>query len=974
MLKLELRDHSLRTLAIGVWIAILLAGSLFGQASVLTWHNDNARTGQNLQETILTPANVNAASFGKKFVISVDGKVDAQPIYVPAVQIPGQGSHNVLYVVTEHDSAYVFDADTGVQLWKVSLLGANETTSDSRGCGQVTPEIGITSTPAIDLQIGPHGTIYMVAMSKDSNGAYHHRLHALDLTTGGEQFSGPVEVQATASGTGSGSSNGTLTFDAKQYKDRAGLLIVNGVVYTSWASHCDISPYTSWVIGYNATNLQRVSVLNLVPNGNLGAIWAAGSGPAADANGNIYVQTGNGTFDTTLTAGGFPNKNDYGNAMVKMSTSGGLSVVDYFTMFNTASESGSDADLGSGGLMLLPPLTKAGGGSVSLAVGAGKDGHVYVVDQANMGKFHSAGDVIYQKMSTVVPGGVWSSPAWFNGKLYYGDVGGTLKAFTFSNGFFDTVPSSHSTNTFPYPGTTPSISASGTSNGIVWAAENAGTAVLHAYDASDLSHELYNSNQAANSRDHFGAGNKYIVPTIANGKVYAGTTNGVGVFGLSTTVTADSVTPGSGSGATQTFALQYSDTAGAANMQTAWVWFNAAFSSTNNSCFLYYDRAANQLNLAPDTTGPYLMATPGTVGMLQNGQCAVNMAATSVVLNGNTLTLNLAMTFKPAFSGAKSIFMYGRDVSLTNSGWQTRGSWTVPAPAAVVTADSVTPGSGSGAIQTFALQYSDSNGAANFQTAWVWFNAAFSSTSNSCFLYYDRAANKLNLAPDTTGSYLVATPGTVGTLQNSQCAVNMAATSVVLNGNTLTLNLAMTFKPAFGGAKNIYMYGRDVSLTNSGWQTRGTWTVPAGVAVVTADSVTPGSGTGATQSFALQYSDSNGAASFQTAWVWFNAAFSSTANSCFLYYDRAANQLNLAPDTTVSYLVGTPGTAGTLQNSQCSVNMAATSVVLNGNTLTLNLAMTFKPAFSGAKSIFMYGRDVSLTNSGWQTRGTWMVP
>jgi archaellum component FlaF (FlaF/FlaG flagellin family) len=404
------------------------------------------------------------------------------------------------------------------------------------------------------------------------------------------------------------------------------------------------------------------------------------------------------------------------------------------------------------------------------------------------------------------------------------------------------------------------------------------------------------------------------------------------------------------------------------------VWFNAAFSSTNNSCFLYYDRAANQLNLAPDTTGPYLMATPGTVGMLQNGQCAVNMAATSVVLNGNTLTLNLAMTFKPAFSGAKSIFMYGRDVSLTNSGWQTRGSWTVPAPAAVVTADSVTPGSGSGAIQTFALQYSDSNGAANFQTAWVWFNAAFSSTSNSCFLYYDRAANKLNLAPDTTGSYLVATPGTVGTLQNSQCAVNMAATSVVLNGNTLTLNLAMTFKPAFGGAKNIYMYGRDVSLTNSGWQTRGTWTVPAAAAVVTADSVTPGSGTGATQTFALQYSDSNGAASFQTAWVWFNAAFSSTANSCFLYYDRAANQLNLAPDTTGPYLVAMPGSAGTLQNSQCSVNMATTSVVLNGNTLTLNLAMTFKPAFSGAKSIFMYGRDVSLTNSGWQTRGTWTVP
>src|SRR6266404_6564066 len=188
--------------ALAVCVAALSASSIYGQAGVLTWHNDNARTGQNLQETILTPANVSPSTFQKLFVIGVDGKVDAQPLYAPSVTIPGNGTHNVLYAMTEHDSAYAFDADTGAQLWHVSLLGPNETTSDDRGCNQVTPEIGATATPAIDLQIGPHGTMYLVAMSKDASANYHHRLHALDITTGGEQFGGPVEVHATYPGSG----------------------------------------------------------------------------------------------------------------------------------------------------------------------------------------------------------------------------------------------------------------------------------------------------------------------------------------------------------------------------------------------------------------------------------------------------------------------------------------------------------------------------------------------------------------------------------------------------------------------------------------------------------------------------------------------------------------------------------------------------------------------------------------------------
>ena len=535
-MTLRLRSYSgslviVRT-AFVLWIAARSAAPILAQSSVLTWHNDNARTGQNLEEMTLTPANVNVSMFGKLFVIPVDGKVDAQPLYVPSLPIPSRGSRNVLFVVTEHGSAYAFDADLGTMLWRVSLLGSGEATSDDRNCSQVTPEIGITSTPVIDPQSGPHGTMYAVAMSKDRSGAYHQRIHALDLTTGAEEFGGPVEIRAAYPGSGAEGSGATLTFDPKQHVERAALVIVNGVVYTSWSSHCDIGPYTSWVMGYDEATLARTSVLNLMPNGSEGGIWQAGAGPAADAAGDLYFLIGNGTVDPTLNASGFPVKGDYGNAFVRLSTgTGSLSVTDYFTMRNALSESNADQDLGSGGAMLLPALNDAQGNPRALAVGAGKDRNIYVVDRNGMGKFNPASNMIYQEMPAAL-GSVFSSPAWFNGVLYYGSVGTALKAFAFANGTFQPAPASQSSNAFPYPGATPSISADGSANGIVWAAENGTTAVLHAYDASNLAKELYNSNQAPSGRDHFGEGNKFIVPTVANGKVFVGTANGVGVFGL----------------------------------------------------------------------------------------------------------------------------------------------------------------------------------------------------------------------------------------------------------------------------------------------------------------------------------------------------------------------------------------------------------------------------------------------------------
>jgi hypothetical protein len=500
--------------------------------NVLTYHNDVARTGQNLSESTLTTANVKSASFGMVGNMSVDGGVDAEPLYVSNLMLGG-GVHNVVYVVTENDSVYAFDADTFAQLWHVSVLGANETASDNRGCGQVSPIIGITSTPVIDLSAGTHGEIFLVAMSLDNNGTYHQRLHALDIMSGAETSGSPATVQATFPMT-----NGTATFDPKQYKDRAALLLLNGVIYTTWASHCDDGPYTGWVIGYNEKTLAQSSVLDVTPNGSDGAIWMSGDGPAADSSGNIYLLDGNGTFDDTLNSNDFPEHGDYGNGFIKISTTGNsLNVADYFTMFNTDSESDADQDLGSGGEILLPDLQDGQGNTWHLAVGAGKDGHIYVANRDLMGKFNTNNDsAIYQEIdSNGLGGGVWSVPAYFNNKVYYGAVSDHLRAFSIANAKLSTPASSMSATSFGYPGTTPSISANGDANGIVWAVENNGGGnaggVLHAYDATNLGTELYNSNQAANNRDHF-ADNKFITPMIANGKVYVGTPNGVAVFGL----------------------------------------------------------------------------------------------------------------------------------------------------------------------------------------------------------------------------------------------------------------------------------------------------------------------------------------------------------------------------------------------------------------------------------------------------------
>ncbi|MGA3073678.1 MAG: chitobiase/beta-hexosaminidase C-terminal domain-containing protein [Bryobacteraceae bacterium] len=515
-------------------LAAVQAG--WAQVSVTTYHNDNARTGQNLHESILTPANVNPNGFGRLFVQPVDGYIYAQPLYVPNVSIGGQ-AHNVVFVATENDSVYAFDADraSGADaspLWHVSFINPpSVTTVDSATdaqCTDLVPQIGISGTPVIDTSTG---TLYVVANTKE-NGVFFQRLHALDITTGSEKFGGPVALQATVPGTGDGSSGGLVSFDALHQNQRPGLLLANGVVYITSASHCDHPPYHAWVLGYDASNLQQVVVWNSTPNGSDGGVWQSGGGPAADSAG-IYFVTGNGTFD--VNTGG----KDWGDTILRMSgpTGGTLRVLSYFTPFNQDVLSEDDIDLGGGGVVLLPDLP-AGSAHQDLLVECGKEGTIYLVDRNNMGGYNSTTDQVVQELPGAT-GGLFGMPAYWNNTVYFGAQYDNLKAFSFNaggSGLLSPSAVSYSPESFAFPGPTPSISANGSGNGIVWAIQtdayaSNGPAVLHAYDATNLANELYNSTQNG-SRDTPGPAVKFAAATVAHGKVYVGTATQLAVFGL----------------------------------------------------------------------------------------------------------------------------------------------------------------------------------------------------------------------------------------------------------------------------------------------------------------------------------------------------------------------------------------------------------------------------------------------------------
>jgi len=523
-------------------------------SGVTTYHNDLSRDGANTKEYALTVSNVATASFAKLFSCSVDAAIYAQPLWTANLSIGG-GTHNVVFVASTRDSVYAFDADASpcTMYWNKSLLPPGETwvTSSDVGTGDLAPDIGIIGTPVIDPQTN---TLYLVSKSKNSGSncapatSCHQRLHALSLIDGSEKFGGPVDITSAISvpGTGDGSSGGNVTFNTLREHQRPGLVLSGGVVYVAFASHGDNTPYHGWVLGYDKTTLALVSTFNANPNGSDSGIWMAGGAPAADATGNLYFLTGNGTFD--VNSGG----SDYGDSTVKLSTSGSLSVAGYFTPADQQNLEGGDTDHGSGGAAILIDQASTAPHQ-HLMIGGGKEGNLFLLDRDNLGgygaNFTPADSNAVQKFS--IGNGIFATAAFWNNGLYIAGVGGRVKTFQFNTttGLFNTSATSQSPTSFGFPGATPSISSTGTSNGIVWALNNnaycteqsssCGAAVLHAYDATNLATELWNSSQVAGDK----AGNavKFTVPTVANGKVYIGTrgtdsTNGgageLDVYGL----------------------------------------------------------------------------------------------------------------------------------------------------------------------------------------------------------------------------------------------------------------------------------------------------------------------------------------------------------------------------------------------------------------------------------------------------------
>ena len=495
--------------------------------NVLTQHNDNFRTGANLSEFVLTTSNVNTNQFGKLYSRHLDGQIYAQPLYVHGLTISNK-TRNVVYVCTEHNSVYAFDADdaaVSTALWQTNL-GPAVASADMNNCNELVPEVGITATPVIDLA---GGTIYVAAKTKES-GNYFHKLHALDLLTGHEKFGGPVTVQGIALGSGDGSVGGTNTFNALHEHNRPGLLLLSNVVYLCYAGLCDWPPYHGWLFGYNATNLQRTCIFNTTPDGSDGGIWLSGVGPAADANGNIYLTTGNGTFDKDT------NGRDLGDSCLKLTPSNGtVNVTSWFAPHDQATLNAEDLDLGSAN-MLLP--------STNLFVGIGKAGTIYLLDGNKLGGFvnFTSDTNIVQEFQVLTNKQIaGQNPVYWNGPtnqfIYMWCGFRVLSAYNFTGTMIQTNPlASGSVAQGKSPGGT-SLSANGNlaSSAIVWGTHDGNGGTLRAYEAVNVAHELWDSEQNA-ARDALGSYVKFCAPTIADGKVYMATSaSNLVVYGLLST-------------------------------------------------------------------------------------------------------------------------------------------------------------------------------------------------------------------------------------------------------------------------------------------------------------------------------------------------------------------------------------------------------------------------------------------------------
>jgi hypothetical protein len=531
-LRTRLTEMLMKLLTIcGVALGFLLTAEA-AVAQVTTSQYDNLRTGATLVEKLLTPENVNANQFGKVGAFHVDGAVYAQPLFVPSLEIPGKGKHDVLFIATEHDSVYAFDADhPDLPLWQVSLLDkkldSTPVSERAAQCPFIRPEIGVTSTPVIDLKTG---TLYVLARTMAvhwiGETQYFQHLHALAITTGVEKFGGPKLVTASVPGKGAGSTNGQVRFDPLLENPRAALLLASGTLYLSWGSSCDVDPYHGWLMAYGAAEtLPQKGVLNVTPNGSEGGIWESDTGPAADESGNIYVPTANGTFDAS--SGGM----DYGDSVLKVALAGSsIEIRDYFTPYNQSQLSDADADLGSSGPLVLPDQP---GSHRHLLLQPTKGGTIYLIDRDQMGKFNAQGDAVLDRIP--MSGGGYGAMAYWKGHVFFACSDDYLRDYAVANGH---IKLSRTSNIkFENPGATPAISADENHNAVVWAVATKTwngadrPAIVYAFDANNINQPIYTSEQNG-KRDRAALATRFVIPVVANGRVYIAARGEVDVYGL----------------------------------------------------------------------------------------------------------------------------------------------------------------------------------------------------------------------------------------------------------------------------------------------------------------------------------------------------------------------------------------------------------------------------------------------------------
>ncbi len=803
--------------AILVFFACLVPASLSAQVSVLTQRNDISRSGVNSSETVLTPANVNTTQFGLLFSYGVDGYVYAQPLYMPNVSINGQ-THNVVFVVTEHDSVYAFDADSSaganaLPLWQITLLdaahgaapGASTVSNADTDSGDLEPEIGITSTPVIDPTTG---TIYVEGKTNE-NGGYVQRLHALDITTGAEKFGGPAVLAASVPGTGNGSSGGVLNFDPLWQLQRNGLLLLNGIVYMAFGSHGDMGPWHGWILAYNATTLQQTSAFCTSANGTGAGIWSAGEGLAADVvdpvnhpYGRLFVPTGNGSFDATTP---YTNSMSYGDSVIAFDlTNGALTVTDSFTPYNQETLSEEDQDVASGGALILPDQTT---GPKHLLLQVGKQGWMYLINRDNLGGYNASSDNIVEEL-TGLTNGLWSTPTYFNNGIYLWGTNDDMKAFTFENGAITDGHFSSSNENAGYPGPTTVASSNGAANGIIWTIQaDQNPEILRAYDPTNLNNLIYSSDQNPD-RDTPGDHVKFVIPTVANGKVYVPSEMLLGVYGLlagNGPVATPSISPASEGFATSVQVTLGDSTAGSSIFYTT-------DGSTPSSASTPYDgpftltatttvkAIATAISYSPSAiaTATYTLETPaatptfspapGTYATTQHVTLADSTSGASIFYTTNGATPTTSST---AYTGAITVSATTTiNAIATANGFLTSalatGTYTIETPAATPTF-SPAPGTYSSAQQ---VTISDgTSGASIFYTT----NGTTPTTSSTPY------TGAIAISATTTIKAIATAPGSL--------------TSAVASG-TYTLDIPAA-TPAFSPVPGTYPSAQQVTVTDS---------------------------------------------------------------------------------------------------------------------------------------------------------------